>query len=96
MLKKLGILFAIVFLSVRLLSTLHMAEYGFAEHEHDGRLCDIYLLCKHNQTAAAPVSQLSVETAFILLVLPQATAILRAPERHRASEPRAPPPFLLA
>jgi hypothetical protein len=93
--RKLGILFAVVFLSVRLLSTLHMAEYGFAEHGHDGKVCDIYLLCKHNQVATAPAHHLVVEIAFVLLALPLAAAVLRAPERYRSGHPRAPPAFLL-
>jgi hypothetical protein len=93
--RKLGILFAVVFLSVRLLSTLHMAEYGFAKHEHDGYVCDIYLLHKHNQIAAAPAHQLIVEIAFVLLALSSAATILHAPQQHRSNHPRAPPAFLL-
>lgn len=46
------------FLVAQMLSLWHMAEHSFEPHDHDGVVCDIYLLCEHTKFAdtTAPVT----------------------------------------
>lgn len=94
--KRIGLLIALLFLSVQVLSTLHMAEHGFAEHKHNGHVCDIYLHCEHSKIAGAPAIDFSVDVAFVHLTLRPFTAVMLSQERHHSGDPRAPPAILLS
>lgn len=51
MTKKLSFILIFSLLAVQMFSTLHMAEHGFEEHEHQGHVCDVYLYSQHQQQA---------------------------------------------
>jgi hypothetical protein len=91
--KKLGLLIALLFLSVQVFSTLHMAEHGFAEHKHNGHICDIYLHCEHAKysTPGAAISLQPPQHVTFTIALPELT--FARSEAHSASSPRAPPVF---
>ncbi len=74
-------------------SSLHMAEFGFEEHEHNDRLCDVYLHhenVKYSDGDEAPTVEHPEHYAF-KAVLPALTLIVS--EHYRVSAPRAPPIF---
>jgi hypothetical protein len=91
--RKLGLLFAIGFITVQVLSTLHTASYGFGEHKHNQRICDVYLHCEQVKysTPGAPIPLLLPEyTSFITL---QPEFIFVRSKAYITSSPRAPPLF---
>ena len=47
--KKCGYLLVAIYLVMQIFSVLHMAEYGFVKHQHDGKVCSIYLYCEQAQ-----------------------------------------------
>lgn len=58
--RKISLLFIASFFCVQLLSAMHVAEFGFDEHEHDGHVCDLYHYAKHIKYADT-ASDISVE-----------------------------------
>jgi len=94
--KKLGLFVALLFLSVQVFSNLHMAKHGFAEHKHNGHVCDIYLHCEHSKIAGEPATDFSIDATFVTLApLPFITVAISAGHRHSGA-PRAPPAILLS
>ena len=91
--RKLGLFLAISFLTVQVLSTLHMTEYGFGYHKHNGHVCEIYLHCEHAKysTPTPAITLTAPEYVTFAIVLPELT-IVRS-ETYRTSSPRAPPLF---
>lgn len=91
--KRTGLFIVLLFLSVQVLFTLHMAEHGFAEHKHNGHVCDIYLHCEHAKysTPGGAVSLQAPPHIAFTIVLPELSFVRS--EAHNASSPRAPPSF---
>ncbi|MDA0782272.1 MAG: hypothetical protein PQ612_07925 [Rickettsiales bacterium] len=91
--KKLGLFIIVSLVSVQILSFLHMANYGLEKHEHDGRVCDIYLHCentKHSTPSVAVVPNLTEYSTFSL-ALPELTLV--GLQSYSLASPRAPPFF---
>ncbi|MFL0810100.1 MAG: hypothetical protein K6L76_06775 [Agarilytica sp.] len=47
------------FVLTQALSFGHMAEHDFASHEHDGKICSVYLLSKTSDASAAEFAALA-------------------------------------
>jgi len=82
-----------VFLCVQAFSLLHMAEHGFAEHKHNGHVCDIYLHGEYAKyaTADTPVTPAPPKYVVLHVSLPD-QAVIHS-ETYPTASPRAPPLF---
>lgn len=91
--KKFGLFLAISFLTVQVLATLHMAEYSFGEHEHNGHVCDIYLHGEHTKysTPSAAIALQAPEYFAFIITLPDLTFV--SSKAYGVASPRAPPLF---
>jgi len=91
--RKLSLFLIVSLLTVQVLSTLHMAEYGFGEHKHNGHVCDIYLYCEHTKysTPDAAITLAAPEYVTFTIALPE--LIVVRTQTYRTSSPRAPPLF---
>lgn len=91
--RKLSLFLVIGFLAVQVLSTLHMAEYGFDEHEHNGHVCQIYLYCEHIKysTPSAAIALQAPEYFIFTIALPEILFIRL--QNYGVASPRAPPLF---
>jgi len=91
--RQLGLFLAIGFLSVQVLSVLHIASYGFSEHQHNGLVCDIYLHCEHAKysTPGASIPLIVPEYSNFTTVLPE--PIFVRSWAYITPSPRAPPLF---
>ena len=47
--RKLGFIFILGFLSMQMLTSLHMAEHVHAEHEQDENTCQVCLNYEHTK-----------------------------------------------
>jgi len=94
MVKKLGLFLAFIFLGVQVFSTLHMAEHGFAKHEHNGHACDVYLHSIDTKygTPSEAVAVQFPEFFTFTIALPERT-VFRSESYRTSSSPRAPPLF---
>ena len=94
MLKKFAPIFILCLLAVPLLSQWHMAEHGFDTHEHNGKICDIYLQGKYQQhaddivPAALAESFTYITISYIIIEQPHTVSVSR-----NAALARAPPYF---
>lgn len=94
--KKLGLTFALFFVSVQLLALLHMAGSGFEKHEHNGHTCGIYLTGEQSQYCAI---EKPVFVSRLDFVLGSITFPVHAPPHSQTftpASPRAPPVSLLS
>lgn len=81
-----------VFLWVQVGMVVHGAEYGFGEHKHNGKVCELGEFTQHNPTPVLPAP------AAIAMPVPVVVSYT-LPERYtissqvsfRANAPRAPP-----
>lgn len=91
--RKLGLFLIISFLGMQVLTNLHMAEYGFEKHEHNGHVCQIYLHCEHTKysTPGAAITLQTPEYFTFAITLPE--FILVRSESYGVASPRAPPLF---
>ncbi len=91
MTRKLSFILIFSLLAVQLLSPVHMARHGFDKHEHNGKLCDIYLHSKHQQHSddatpaalAESITYIAISYSFIsqtpVVSTIRETALARAP-----------------
>ena len=85
-----------MFLSVQMLSLLHVAKYKFEKHEHNGKICDVYLYGKQGNSADIP-SSISIQERTIIEVRLQSFISVRLSKSvFKGAAPRAPPAFLLS
>lgn len=92
MTKARQLLFVMAFLLVQMGSLMHMAEHGFAEHQHDGQLCDIALFSKIGGAVDTPaVSVLFPGVVVLALIPPLAEFDIALPSAISRPFPRAPP-----
>jgi hypothetical protein len=89
--KPFGLLLALLFLAAQVFSNLHMAEHGFAEHTHNGHVCEIYLYCDHGKIVSVSPPDLRIDTTFVTLTPLPFTTVAFSQERQHSSTPRAPP-----
>jgi len=91
--RKLGIFLIISFLGMQMFSTLHMAEHGFDEHEHNGHVCQIYLHCEHSKysTSGAAITLQTPEYFIFTITLPELLFVRS--QSYGVASPRAPPLF---
>jgi hypothetical protein len=54
LMKKLSLLIILSMLCVQNIVPLHEAAHGFDKHEHDGRVCDLYLYHSQKQILTGP------------------------------------------
>lgn len=91
--KKLVLFLIFSFLGMQVLTNLHMAEYGFEKHEHNGHVCQIYLHCEHTKysTPGAAITLQTPEYFTFAIILPE--FIFVSSESYGVASPRAPPLF---
>ena len=92
--RTLGLLFITLFLSVQMLSLLHMAEYHFEKHTHNGKVCSIYLYCQQSKSSATVTPVILPPPSFVEARLPGFIAASFIKEIFNSASPRAPPVFL--
>lgn len=91
--RRLSFALIAVFFAMQMLSSLHMAGYGFAEHKHHGHLCDIYVYSEQSKSAdtvAAPVLTLP---DVIALGMPESVSHVAESQHYGVPAARAPPVF---
>jgi hypothetical protein len=81
----------LVFLAVQMLSVLHMAGYGFAEHKHHGKACDIAVFCEHNKIAGVASSVTAPTSDFYVVTNISIIGIIAESREYSKSSPRSPP-----
>ena len=92
--RKLNLFLVASFFSMQILTSLHTAEFGFEEHEHDGHTCLIYLhFCEHKEygTPNAAIVLQTPEYVTDNITLPEFSFIRL--ESYVEAAPRAPPLF---
>jgi hypothetical protein len=94
--RKFALFTVISFLSVQMLSLLHMAEYEFEKHEHDGKMCDIYLHGKQANSAVIPSIASLQELTFVEVRLQSFISVRLSKSVLKGAPPRAPPVSLLS
>ncbi len=95
--RKSGLILSIIFLCVQVLALLHMAAYGFEEHEHKGHVCCIYLCVEQSKFSAATGDAISEHRLdFIHCFISFGTQPYIPFQNYTPSDPRAPPVFLLS
>jgi hypothetical protein len=91
--KNFSSLFIItVFLSMQALSLLHATEYGFEKHEHNGKICDIFLSADHNKLLGSVSAKLIAPNllTFKITLLKKELSFLY---KSHSFDSRAPPLF---
>lgn len=89
--KKFSLAIILVFLAVQMLSVLHMAGYGFAEHKHHGQTCDIATFCEHNKIASVASPVVAQAPDFYVIKNISISTISAESREYSKSSPRAPP-----
>ncbi|MBT4921710.1 MAG: hypothetical protein HON23_01700 [Rickettsiales bacterium] len=91
--RKFNLLFIItIFLSMQAFSLVHASKYGFEEHEHNGKACDICLSADNNKLLNNNLSELITPNLLTSKVtLPK--EILPFDGKDSLYNPRAPPFF---
>ncbi len=92
--RKFGLILTVFFLSVQLLGLLHMAEYCFKKHEHNGQTCSVYLASEQSKYSITSDTVSScpsdIVQSFIAVLFQTVVSVDTYPD----SSPRAPPSFL--
>ncbi len=91
--RKFGLTLTCVFLCAQLITIMHMAEYGFGKHEHNGKTCSIFLSgeqSKQNISNNVVISHCLniIQSCFLPTVQPFISL-----NHYSPSIPRAPPIF---
>lgn len=91
--KRLGFILILCFLSMQMLTSLHMAEHVHAEHEQDENHCHICLNYEHTKygTQSEAVAFDAPEDFVLAPRLPE--LLLDSSESYRFAFPRGPPLF---
>ncbi|PIR34233.1 MAG: hypothetical protein COV36_01215 [Alphaproteobacteria bacterium CG11_big_fil_rev_8_21_14_0_20_44_7] len=58
--KQLSIFLAVIFFAVQMGSFVHMAEHGFAHHEHNGQSCQVEAYFNASHSFDSSVSEVAV------------------------------------
>ncbi len=91
--KKLGLFIIIGFLSMQVLTFLHMTEYGIDEHEHNSNICQIYMHHEHTKYNA-PNEEITLQIPEYAAFTPPLTELLFVrSESYRIASPRGSPLF---
>ena len=93
MIVRAALVVIFAFLSVQTHSLLHMAEYDFEKHDHNGKVCTYYL---HQQLSDSPAIIANAEPPVLNLTHDQAQSfesVLLRTHRSARFNPRAPPVF---
>ncbi len=83
------------FLAVQIVSLLHVAQFNFETHQHNGQACAIYIHEKDSGSADVPLPPALREFAVNGVHEPRFETHLVAREVARGASPRAPPKHLL-
>ena len=91
--KKLGLFLIVSFLSMQILTFLHMASYAFETHEHNGHVCKIYQYCEHTKYSSlgADITLQAPEYFAFTTTLPEVLFVHS--KNYGFASPRAPPRF---
>lgn len=74
------------------LSLLHVSEYGFGQHDHNGKTCNVFLSGDHNKLLKAESDELVTPYSFTFkVILPEEIIVLSG--KKRLFNSRAPPYF---
>jgi hypothetical protein len=92
--KTFAALLIALFLGLQSFSLLHMADFGFAEHDHDGQICDIYLLSEQNKFSDTPTDAPSFSATYKPETPSFGTKSTWVKEARKSALARAPPAFL--
>jgi hypothetical protein len=91
--RKLGLFLVFSFLAMQVLSSLHIAEFGFEKHEHNDHLCQIYLHGEHTKYSK-PSATFSLQTPdYISFTIAHPEQPFFHSQRYGIASPRAPPAF---
>lgn len=89
--RNFALFIIVAFLSVQTYSLLHMASYKFEKHEHDGKICSIYLYGSQANSADIP-SPITVQELTLIEVRLQSFISVRLSKSvFKGAAPRAPP-----
>ncbi len=91
--RKLGLFLVFSFLAMQLLSSLHIAEFGFEKHEHNGHLCQIYLHGEHAKYSKPSATFALQAPDYISFIIAHPGQPFVRSQRHGIASPRAPPAF---
>lgn len=92
--RKLGLTLAVFFLSVQLLGLLHMAEYSFKKHEHNGQTCSVYLAGEQSKYSITSDTVSSYPSDIVQSFTSVPLQAVVSCDIYPDSSPRAPPSFL--
>lgn len=85
-----------VFLIVQFFSILHLAQYGFEQHKHNGHLCEIFVHNEKTQHADTPTPILFTFVPVIEARLQNFTTVILSKRIYKGALSRAPPVNLLS
>lgn len=92
MARKLSFLLVAIFLCVQVLSLLHVAEYGFEKHGHNGRFCDIDFFYENQKIFDTPgTTGIPASVIIVVLTLSISLQAIRQAQQSYSAKPRAPP-----
>ena len=94
--KRSGLLLSAVFLSVQILSILHLAQYGFEQHQHNGHLCEIFIHNEKTQHADVPLPLLLTFLPVLEARLPHFASVILSKRIYKGALSRAPPAYILS
>src|SRR5687768_11890392 len=91
--RKLGLFLSITLLAAQTLSLLHMAEYDFEKHSHQGKTCDVYLLyCEYSHSSDIVATPSLQHKPYHVLLESIGTPVFpSSKQKYLAAAPRAPP-----
>ena len=91
--KKLVIFLILSFLSLQNFSFLHLAEFGFEEHEHDEDVCEIYLYCEQSKDNISNALISLQEHKYFIFAIVLERNFLTYSKKYKVISTRAPPQF---
>ena len=93
MYKKLVLFLILSFLSLQTFSFLHLAKFGFEEHEHDKNVCEIYLYCEQSKDNMSNVAISLQGLEYFTFAFVLQRNFLTYSKKYRVISARAPPQF---
>jgi len=92
--KRFGLFLIVAFISMQMLSIVHLAEHDYEQHQHNGQVCNVYLIYQHAHLAAIPTCLHWLELSFVqVFILVLMVSLPRVKKLFPKAAPRAPPVF---
>jgi hypothetical protein len=93
--RSASLLFIGLFFAAQTFALLHVAQFDFESHKHDGQACEIYLHEKKSGCADMPSGSALPEVALNGIQKFRFESFQLVFEIHESASPRGPPAFLL-